>query len=172
MTWLATAFRIYNATCHTPCSPSLNIQSSSLLQIVLVARQGQNLGKRLPNLLFAQRAQMTTSAGGFYDEVVGKDGAYLYYVNGKWQPSSSAKTVSVTNPFTRQTAYQVQGAQPAAATSGTCICSQLTLGHHFPRALWQLGSHHAAWRCVAPPYAWHAGLCFPCTLLTDHRGVY
>ena len=44
----------------------------------------------------------------FYNEIKAANGVYKWHVNGAWQESASGKTVSVVNPSTRATCYQVQ----------------------------------------------------------------
>lgn len=44
----------------------------------------------------------------FTDLVAGED-TFKFYAEGKWQISTSGKTVNVINPSTRKTQYKVQG---------------------------------------------------------------
>ncbi|PNH04655.1 NADP-dependent glyceraldehyde-3-phosphate dehydrogenase [Tetrabaena socialis] len=44
----------------------------------------------------------------FYKDILASSGIYKFYVNGEWRESASGKAVSISNPSTRQTAFQVQ----------------------------------------------------------------
>lgn len=65
-------------------------------------------------------------ADGFFNDVVAANGVYKYYVNGAWRESSSGKTVAITNPSTRETAFQVQGKAHTNRCMAIMVCSQLT----------------------------------------------
>ena len=48
---------------------------------------------------------------GFYDEIKASSGMYKFYSNGEWMESTSGKGVSILNPTSNESVYQVQGEQ-------------------------------------------------------------
>ncbi|PNW75884.1 hypothetical protein CHLRE_12g556600v5 [Chlamydomonas reinhardtii] len=48
------------------------------------------------------------SAQEFYAPILASTGVYKFYIDGQWKESVSGKSVAISNPSTRQTAYQVQ----------------------------------------------------------------
>ncbi|KAG2431249.1 hypothetical protein HYH02_013383 [Chlamydomonas schloesseri] len=44
----------------------------------------------------------------FYAPILASNGVYKYYIDGEWKESASGKSVAISNPSTRETAYQVQ----------------------------------------------------------------
>ncbi len=46
---------------------------------------------------------------GFYDEIKASSGMYKFYSNGEWMESTSGKGVSILNPASNESVYQVQG---------------------------------------------------------------
>lgn len=63
--------------------------------------------------------------GAFEDLAAGED-TFKFYSEGKWQESTSKKTVNVVNPSTRKVQYKVQGAaSDADATAFSCWLGHL-----------------------------------------------
>ncbi len=54
---------------------------------------------------YARAAAMT----GFYDDIKASSGKYKFYGNGEWMESTSGKGVSILNPTSNESVYEVQG---------------------------------------------------------------
>ncbi|GIL45440.1 hypothetical protein Vafri_2681 [Volvox africanus] len=53
-------------------------------------------------------AKEYSTMSDFYKDIVASTGIYKFYLDGQWRESTSGKAVSITNPSTRQTCFQVQ----------------------------------------------------------------
>eukprot|EP00955_Chlamydomonas_euryale_P082677 363758-Chlamydomonas_euryale.AAC.9 len=60
---------------------------------------------------FCCGSAMAAPGSGVFADLLSASGAYKYYADGEWKESTSGKTVGVTNPSTREPAFQFQGAR-------------------------------------------------------------
>lgn len=71
----------------------------------------------IPRSLAGLRSIMTVGkdSSDFYGACYSQAGQLHAFLDGAWRASTSGKTVSIINPSTNQTAYQVQGERPVRA---------------------------------------------------------
>lgn len=73
---------------------------------------------------------------GFYKEILANNGAFKFYIDGKWKESDSGVYVDIINPFTLQKQYKIQGKYhgPLSCVS-VAICTTINSRDMMARSL-------------------------------------